>query len=105
MVGLFFGRSETGPWADAIFGLLVPGIDNWGHGGGMVSGAVCGALLGYREKSAQNTLHHLAAGILVLATAGVLLWAVFSGFVAAYGFSGLKWMSSMTSAAAFPFGK
>jgi rhomboid protease GluP len=80
-----FGRNvfrQIGNWAlgIAIFGLLVPGIDNWGHGGGMVSGAVFGALLGYRENSAQNSLHHLAAGILVLATAGVLLWAVFSGF-------------------------
>jgi rhomboid protease GluP len=80
-----FGQAvfrQIGNWAVglAIFGLLVPGIDNWGHGGGMVSGAICAALLGYREKSAQNTLHHLAAGILVLATAGVLLWAVFSGF-------------------------
>jgi rhomboid protease GluP len=80
-----FGRSvfrQIGNWAVgiAIFGFLVPGIDNWGHGGGIVSGAVCGALLGYREKSAQNKLHHLAAGILVLATTGVLLWAVFSGF-------------------------
>jgi rhomboid protease GluP len=80
-----YGRAvfrQIGNWVMAlmIFGFLVPGIDNWGHVGGIVSGAVCGALLGYREKSAQNILHHLAAGILVLATAGVLLWAVFSGF-------------------------
>jgi rhomboid protease GluP len=90
-----YGRAvfqQIGNWvvALAIFGFLVPGIDNWGHGGGMVTGAVCGALLGYRERSGQNTLHHLAAGILVLATAGVLLWAVFSGFIANYGFRGLR---------------
>jgi len=96
---LYYGKSrggvfvrtvfrQIGNWAMglAIFGLLVPGIDNWGHGGGRVSGAVCGALLGYREKSAQNTLHHLAASILVLATAGVLLWAVVSGYyIRVYG--------------------
>jgi rhomboid protease GluP len=100
---LYYGRSrggaygrtvfrQIGNWVVAliIFGFLVPGIDNWGHGGGIVSGAVCGALLGYREKSDQNALHHLAAGILVLATAVVLLWAVFSGFAAAYGFRGLR---------------
>ena len=92
--GGVFGRTvfrQIGNWAVgiAIFGLLVPGIDNWGHGGGMVSGAVCGALLGYRERSDQNALHHLAAGILVLVTAAILLWAVFSRFVTAYGFKGL----------------
>lgn len=80
-----FGRTvfrQIGSWAVglAIFGFIVPGINNWGHGGGMVSGAIVGALLGYRERSAQHPLHHLAAGILVLATACVLLWAVGSGF-------------------------
>jgi rhomboid protease GluP len=85
-----FGRAvfrQIGNWAVglAIFGLMVPGINNWGHGGGMVSGAIFGALLGYRERSGQHPLHHLLAAILVLATAGVLLWAVFSGFVLVHG--------------------
>ena len=83
--GGIYGRAvfrQIGSWAMGLilFGLLVPGIDNWGHGGGMISGAVCGAILGYRERSGQNTLHHLAAGFLVMATIGVLLWAVISGF-------------------------
>jgi rhomboid protease GluP len=90
---LYYGKSrggafgqivfrQIGSWAVglALFGLLVPGINNWGHGGGMVSGALLGAFLGYRERSAQHPLHHLAAAILVLATACVLLWAVGSGF-------------------------
>jgi rhomboid protease GluP len=90
---LYYGKSRGGTYGRAVFrqignwaaglvlfGLLVPGINNWGHGGGMVSGAVCGALLGYRERSAPHPLHHLAAGILVLTTIGVLMWAVFSGF-------------------------
>jgi len=90
-----YGRAvfrQIGNWAIflAIFGFLVPGIDNWGHGGGMVSGAALGAILGYHERSGQNTLHHLAAGILLLTTAGVLLWAIFSGFATAYGFSGVR---------------
>ena len=58
-----FGRTvfhQIGNWAVGlfIFGFLVLGINNWGHGGGMVSGALCWALLGYREKFDQNTLHH-----------------------------------------------
>ncbi len=90
---LYYGKSRGGPFGRAVFrqignwavglilfGLLVPGINNWGHGGGMISGAVCGAILGYRERSAPHLLHHLAAGALVLATAGVLLWAVISGY-------------------------
>jgi len=80
-----FGRAvcqQIGSWAVGIvlFGFLVPGINNWGHGGGMVCGALCGAILGYRERCGQNTLHHLTAGFLVLATAGILVWAVVSGF-------------------------
>jgi rhomboid protease GluP len=102
---MYYGKSRGGTYGRAvfrqignwfagimIFGFLIPGIDNWGHVGGMVSGAVCGELLGYRERSDQNTLHHLFAGILVLVTAGVLLWAVFSGFITAYGFRGLRFI-------------
>ena len=83
--GGIYGRAvfrQIGNWAVGLilFGLLVPGINNWGHGGGLLSGAVFGALLGYRENPRQHPLHHLTAVILVLATICVLVWAVFSGF-------------------------
>ncbi|HLA40646.1 MAG TPA: rhomboid family intramembrane serine protease, partial [Candidatus Glassbacteria bacterium] len=60
---LYYGKSrggsygqqvyqQIGGWAIGIFvfGLLVPGINNWAHGGGMATGILCGLLLGYQEN-------------------------------------------------------
>jgi len=60
---LYYGKSRGGTYGQAVyrqlsgwtigiflFGFLVPGINNWGHGGGLVGGAVSGLILGYREK-------------------------------------------------------
>ena len=90
---LYYGKSRGGMYGQAvfqqmkswilgivIFGLVVPGINNWGHGGGLICGVVCAALLGYREKSEENRLHRLVAGVIVLATAGILIRAVAVGF-------------------------
>jgi len=37
-----------------VFGLIVPGINNWAHGGGIFTGVVIGYLLGYREKKKET---------------------------------------------------
>ncbi|HSR36055.1 MAG TPA: rhomboid family intramembrane serine protease, partial [Desulfurivibrionaceae bacterium] len=68
--------SQVGGWAIGIFafGLLVPGINNWGHGGGMVAGALAAMLLGYRERSRETFFHKALAGTCGLATLAVLLW-------------------------------
>jgi rhomboid protease GluP len=89
---LYFGRSrggaygqavyrQIGGWAIAIFvfGLLVPGINNWAHGGGIVAGAGLGYLLGYRERREENFLHKVLAGGCALLTGLVLIWGVVSG--------------------------
>ncbi len=86
---LYFGKSrggqfgqvvyqQVGGWAIGIFafGFLVPGIDNWAHGGGMLCGALTGFLLGYRERNEENFHHRLLGVICVLATLAVLIWAV-----------------------------
>ncbi len=86
---LYFGKSrggqfgqvvyqQVGGWAIGIFafGFLVPGIDNWAHGGGMLCGALAGFLLGYRERNEENFYHRLLGVICVLATLAVLIWAV-----------------------------
>ncbi|MBW2599797.1 MAG: rhomboid family intramembrane serine protease [Deltaproteobacteria bacterium] len=52
----------------AIFGFMIPGINNWGHGGGIISGILLGFL--------ENQMHRVLATICILLTAGVLLWAV-----------------------------
>ena len=59
-----------------IFGLIVPGINNWGHGGGILAGIIFGYLLGYQEKKRENLLHKTLAGLCALATLAVLIWAV-----------------------------
>jgi rhomboid protease GluP len=59
-----------------IFGLLVPGINNWGHGGGILAGIIFGCLLGYQEKKRENFFHRILAGVCLLGTFLVLIWAV-----------------------------
>lgn len=88
---LYYGRSrggvygrmlfkQIGGWVIGLFcfGLIVPGINNWGHGGGLVAGVVLGFLLGYQEKKRERQGHKLLAAGCALLTAGVLIWAVFS---------------------------
>jgi len=60
----------------ALFGFMVPGINNWGHGGGIVSGILLGFLMGYNDKHAENQLHRTLATVCIVLTAGVLIWAV-----------------------------
>ncbi|MBN1254781.1 MAG: rhomboid family intramembrane serine protease [Deltaproteobacteria bacterium] len=89
---LYFGKSrggaygqiifrQIGGWAIGIFifGLLVPGIDNWGHGGGMLGGAILGFLLGYQERKKENLSHKLLAGVCMIVTAVVLGYAIVNG--------------------------
>jgi rhomboid protease GluP len=73
--------SQIGGWAIAIgvFGFLVPGINNWGHGGGMLAGALLGYLLGYTDKKREKFSHKVLAMICLAATALVLLWSCLNG--------------------------
>ncbi|MGD2269350.1 MAG: rhomboid family intramembrane serine protease [Desulfobacterales bacterium] len=91
---LYYGKSrggvyghtiyrQIGGWAIAIFlfGFLVPGINNWGHGGGIVAGALLGYLLGYAEKARENIVHKTIAAVCVVVTLVTLGWAVVSGLL------------------------
>ncbi|MEW6519498.1 MAG: rhomboid family intramembrane serine protease [Thermodesulfobacteriota bacterium] len=81
-----YGRniySQIGAWAISIFvfGLIVPGINNWGHGGGMAAGALLAFLLGYQERKRENISHKfLAIGCAAL-TAVILAWAALTGIL------------------------
>ncbi len=89
---LYYGKSRGGTYGNAIysqiggwalgiflFGFLVPGINNWGHAGGMLVGVLAGALLGYRERC-QETIGHRVLGTVCLACTGiVLLWSIING--------------------------
>jgi rhomboid protease GluP len=86
---LYYGKSRGGVYGRAlykqismwviflfIFGFVVPGINNWGHGGGLLAGIGLGFLLGYREKRRENLFHKLLAGTCAVVTFVVLVWAV-----------------------------
>ncbi len=89
---LYYGKSrggiygqavyrQVGGWAIGIFlfGIVVPGINNWAHGGGMAAGILMGLLMGYHERKKENMRHRLLSGLCLSGTFAVLLWAVFTG--------------------------
>lgn len=89
---LYFGKSrggaygqiifrQIGGWAVGIFlfGLLVRGIDNWAHLGGMIAGVALGFLLGYQERKTENLSHKFIAGLLMIVTVVVLGYAIATG--------------------------
>ena len=67
------------PWLIALFaaGLGSQGVDNWGHGGGLVVGAALGLLLTPRNWPGEAAAHRFAAA------AGALLGTVSLGLFAA----------------------
>ena len=82
--GGVYGRavfSQIGGWAlgIAVFGALFPGINNWGHGGGMATGALLAWLLGYSELRRETPTHRLTARLCIFATLLVLLWSAVNG--------------------------
>lgn len=84
--GGLFGQSvykQVGIWAlfILIFGLMVPGINNWAHIGGMATGALVALLLGYHEKSREKLAHRMLAAGCMAATALALLWGIFRGIM------------------------
>ena len=86
---LYYGKSRGGVYGRAlykqisvwvvflfIFGFVVPGINNWGHGGGIIAGIGLGFLLGYQEQRRETLFHKMLAGTCALVTLLVLGWAV-----------------------------
>jgi membrane associated rhomboid family serine protease len=67
------------PWLLALFlaGLGSAGVDNWGHGGGLLAGAACGLFLTPRQWPGEAAARRLAAAT------GALLGTVSMGMFAA----------------------
>jgi len=65
----------------AIFGFIVPGINNWAHGGGLFAGIILGKLLGYNETSSESWWHRYTAISLVLLTLMALCWGLIEAFL------------------------
>ncbi|MDD2853618.1 MAG: rhomboid family intramembrane serine protease [Desulfuromonadaceae bacterium] len=91
---LYYGKSRGGAYGSAVyrevsgwvislfvFGLIFPGINNWGHGGGIIGGIAIGAILGYSERRRENHFDRASALLCALATGGVLVWATVKAFI------------------------
>jgi len=91
---LYYGKSRGGLYGQAVyrqvggwavfiilFGFIVPGINNWAHGGGMAAGILLGLALGYKERSRETVFHRWLGILCLYATLFVLVWAVFSALV------------------------
>jgi rhomboid protease GluP len=89
---LYYGKSRGGVYGRAmykqigiwviilfLFGIMVPMINNWGHGGGIAAGIGLGFLLGYQERKKENVFHKLLAGSCAIITILILGWAIVSG--------------------------
>lgn len=83
---LYFGKSRGGPWGRQIYqqtsgwiislviiGFLLPGINNWGHGGGLAGGIALGFLLGYNDRRPENRADRILAMALTVVTLCLLI--------------------------------
>ena len=86
---LYYGKSRGGAYGTALykqvgmwvvimfmFGFAVPGINNWGHAGGIVSGALLGYFFGYNDRRRETALHRTLSLVCLAGTAGILAWAI-----------------------------
>jgi len=91
---LYYGKSRGGFYGQAIykqamgwivglviFGLLIPGINNWAHGGGVLSGIMLGFLLGYNDRRWETALHRALGWVCLILTVLTLLWACIGALV------------------------
>ena len=91
---LYYGKSRGGSFGETIykqtmgwvifiilFGILIPNVNNWGHGGGLISGILLGWFLGYNEKSSENITHKILAWIFILLTFCSLIWSLVFYFI------------------------
>ena len=91
---LYFGKSRGGAYGSSVyrevsgwvvslfvFGLIFPGINNWGHGGGILGGIIFGMLLGYNEKRNESAFDHALALLCAVTTIAVLGWALFGALL------------------------
>lgn len=90
---LFYGKSRGGSYGTSvyrevsgwvislfIFGLIFPGINNWGHGGGIIGGIILGSILGYNERRRENIFDHTLAILCGVITVATLGWCMLQAF-------------------------
>jgi len=91
---LYFGKSRGGIYGQNVFkqtsgwvfgilliGILIPNINNWGHGGGLVGGIFLGWVLGYNAKRKETFIYKILSYTCILCTGAVLVWASISAII------------------------
>lgn len=91
----YFGWSRGGIWGKMVFdqtkswifslvliGLILPNINNWGHGGGFVAGFMLAFLFGYSERRRSGKIDILICIGLSAFTCLLLFRSVLQGIVA-----------------------
>ncbi|MCK4798616.1 MAG: rhomboid family intramembrane serine protease, partial [Spirochaetes bacterium] len=86
---LYYGKSRGGILGETVyrqtfgwvifiilFGILVPNVNNWGHGGGLVSGIILGWILRYNERLVENKSHKIFSILLMGLTFCTLVWSL-----------------------------
>jgi rhomboid protease GluP len=89
---IYYGKTRGGLYGQAIYkqiggwvlglflmGFLIPVINNWAHGGGLLCGVILGFLLGYKEKSGEIQFHRMLSAACVAITLITLFWTIASG--------------------------
>jgi len=87
---IYYGKSRGGFYGEsiykqamgwviglAVFGFIIPGINNWAHGGGLLTGILVSFLVGYQERNEEGFIHRAIASLCILLTAAALLWGLF----------------------------
>lgn len=91
---IYYGKSRGDSYGDAIykqamgwvigliiFGFIFSGINNWAHGGGLLSCMLLAFLMGYNDNKPEGASVKLLAYACILLTASVLLRAVASALL------------------------
>jgi rhomboid protease GluP len=86
---IYYGKSRGGSYGEAIykqamgwvvgliiFGLIFSGINNWAHGGGLLSGIFLAFIMGYNDNKQESAAIKLLSYVCILLTVLVLIWAV-----------------------------
>lgn len=88
---LYYGKSRGGTYGALVyrevwgwivslimFAFIIPGINNWAHGGGIIIGVILGIVLGYSEKRRETMFNKVLAITCGVPTILILVWVMVS---------------------------
>ncbi len=91
---LYYGKSRGGNFGKMIFkqvigwivillafGLIIPGIDNFGHLGGIAGGFAAGFIFKYHEKRPESQVDRFSALFFIVLTLIILVFCAYNGLM------------------------